>query len=139
MLRNFKERYVMPRSQLQASEIVCLEHQGVCLYAELIQVLPARQRCWVRPLLLSVSTSSADVDPHEPSVYDLRTGADLLWPLGFFRPVVDLEVIPLLTQLSPDQPLPDADPSVPSERVREAQQRLRQLMQSLWQADPGAF
>ena len=122
------------------TEIVCLEHQNLCLYAELIQVITARQRCWVRPLCLSVAPEViASPQLNRSVIYDLRTCSDLLWPLGFFRPAVDLEVIPLLAQLPPDQSPPNPDPSLLCEQLKGAQQQLRQLMQSIWQAHPEAF
>ena len=127
-----------PRPQPQTYEMVCLEHQGWCLYAEVIQAVTTRRRCWVRPLLLSQMAVSADADLTSPIVYDLRDSPDLVWPSTFFRTVMDMEVMPLLAQLQPDKPATAADPSR-SEQEQMAQQRLRQLMRSIWQTYPEAF
>jgi hypothetical protein len=90
-----------------------LEHEDTCLYAELIQIVHKNKsiRGWVRPLFLKVShtgdsiaVSSGSVgDPigfDQPSLYDLRQGADLLCPIALFRAALDTEAVPLLTQLA---------------------------------------
>jgi len=73
-------------------QIVCLEHRGTYLYAEVIQVVVSRQVCWVR----CDGHLSDGFQPYDQmsQLYDLRGVADLLWPVKFFRPA--LEVIPLL-------------------------------------------
>ncbi|OCQ93346.1 hypothetical protein BCD67_03660 [Oscillatoriales cyanobacterium USR001] len=77
----------------QSSQIICLEFGSTYLYAEVIQVVVARQLCWTRPLMLV--TLLSDVN----HLLDLRDGADLLLPLSLFRAAFDTEVIPFLTDL----------------------------------------
>lgn len=115
----------------QPRQIVCLEHESTCLYAEIIQVVVSRQVCWVRPLLLSVFP--VGFQPYEPlsPTYDLRLAADLLWPIKLFRPALDTEVIPLLSQLLALEPQLEADP--------DAQHQFRQFIHQVWQAHPGVF
>ncbi len=118
----------MNSSNFQPHQIVCLEHQGTCLYAEVIQVVVSRQLCWVRPLLIGSLTPIAS-DESLP-LKDLRNGSDLLWPLALFRPALDTEVIPLLAMLPPLSQ---------SERNPVAGQQLNQFIHQVWQADKGAF
>lgn len=122
-------------ADFQTYQIVYLEHQQTRLYAEVIQVVQARRTCWVRPLILSVSStnqlSPAFWSEPVPKLYDLRQGADLLWPIALFRAALDAEVIPLLTQL---QTTHGTDiPSVPAHR------QLNQFIRQIWQAYPEAF
>jgi hypothetical protein len=112
----------------QPCQIVCLEHQNRCLYAEIIQVLPSRGRFWLRPLMLGIWSLDADGSFTEPpgELYDLRQGADLVWPTTGFRLAWDTEVIPLLMQLetlakSPDHPI-------------LAHRQLRDFVDRVWQA-----
>ncbi len=81
-------------TDFQPHQIVCLEHEGTCLYAEVIQVVVSRQLCWVRPLVLSALTNECSSEP--PSLIDVRSEADLIWPITLFRPALDTEVVPLL-------------------------------------------
>lgn len=110
----------------QPSQIVCLEHEGMYLYTEVIQIVESRQLCWTRPLMLAVAPLLTDPFPQPPILYDLRQGADLLWPLSFFRTALDTEVVPLLAQLqaSKDQ----------SEAVESAQLQLSHFVRQVWQA-----
>jgi len=111
---------------LQSRQIVSLAHEDTRLYAEVIQVAQSRQICWVRPLMLvecSHLYSSCG-----PQIHDLRSAADLLWPLASFQPAIDTEVIPLLVQLSLKPHPVDNSPS--------QQKQLRQFVQQLWQAQP---
>jgi len=132
-------------SDFQPRQILCLEHEGICLYAEVIQVVVSRQLCWVRPLLLGVLTKSTQLSPWDgermlPSdsfsfdetllLTDLRFEADLLWPITLFRPALDIEVIPLLAML-PSLPQSERDPTVA--------RRLNQFIHQVWQAYKGAF
>lgn len=114
----------------QPRQIVCLEHADTYLYAEVIQVVVSRRLCWVRPLLLGVLAGSFQYAQPSP-LYDLRSSADLLWPITLFRPALDTEVLPLLTQLLALEPPPEHDPV--------AQQQLNQFIHQVWQAHPDAF
>ncbi|MGE5656018.1 MAG: hypothetical protein ACM37W_05335 [Actinomycetota bacterium] len=119
-------------------QVVCLEYGGLCLYAEAIQVVAARQVCWVRPLMLVTSVSEGNQvsqwqsqEAAQRFLWDLRDGADLLWPVSLFRAALDTEVIPLLTQLH----------SLGSEGkdATAAHQELRHFVGQVWQAYPSAF
>jgi hypothetical protein len=116
-------------------QIVCLEHENTCLYAEIIEFVAQRQVCWVRPLLLAVPTTDNDspsiVSPKPLILYNLRQGADLLWPACLFRPALDTEVIPLLVQL--DQ----SDNE--SANSSDAHTQLSCFVREIWQAYKSAF
>ena len=83
----------------QPNQIIYLEHGGTRLYTEVIQIVEWRQICWVRPLMIVVSPLSTAPASEHPILYDLRQGADLLWPSILFQPALDTEVVPLLAQL----------------------------------------
>ncbi|XZN89081.1 MAG: hypothetical protein ACM65M_15495 [Microcoleus sp.] len=115
-------------------QIVSLECGDACLHSEVIQVVEARQVCWVRPLMLVVFLSPDDFGDRlspEYSLLDLRDGADLLWPLNLFRAALDTEVISLLTQLH----------SLDSEKKDGviASRQLRDFVDRVWTAFPTAF
>ncbi len=103
-------------------QIVSLEHDDSKLYAEVIQVVISRHLCWVRPLLLLVKSSESE----PPLINDLREASDLLWPLDFFRPALDTEVIPILSQVLAKEPKPEIDSST--------KQLLHQFIHEVWQA-----
>ena len=111
-------------------QIVSLECGDACLHSEVIQVVEARQVCWVRPLMLVVSVSGKD-SPTEYTLSDLRDGADLLWPLSLFRAALDTEVISLLTELH----------SLDAEKKDGAiaSRQLREFIDRVWEAFPSAF
>ncbi|AFZ06948.1 hypothetical protein Osc7112_2517 [Oscillatoria nigro-viridis PCC 7112] len=111
-------------------QIVSLECGDACLHSEVIQVVEARQVCWVRPLMLVVSASGKDLAA-EYTLSDLRDGADLLWPGSLFRAALDTEVISLLTQLQ----------SLDSEKKDGAiaSRQLRDFVDRVWEAFPSAF
>lgn len=104
-------------------QIVCLQHESSNLYAEVIQVVQSRPVCWVRPLLLAEFPPG---DSCQPLIYDLRSTADLVWPLSLFRSALDTEVIPLLVDISASQPRLDRDPV--------ALNQLNQFIYKVWQA-----
>ena len=108
----------------QPSQIVCLEHQETRLYAEVIQIVESRQVAWVRPLMLVVSLSNQlDYEPF--TFYDLRQGADLLWPSNLFRPALDTEVLPLFTHLQISK--------TQGENQQLAHQQLQRFIRQVWQ------
>jgi len=135
------ERQVLMDSgaSFQPCQIVCLEHEAVRLYAEVIQIVKERQVCWVRPLAMMVlSASSAELPlAHQGLVdenavlYDLRQGADLLWPASLFRPALDMEVMPVLMQLY--------NAEIQSKPRLTARQRLNYFVREVWQANTTAF
>jgi hypothetical protein len=115
-------------------QIVSLECGDACLHSEVIQVVEARQICWVRPLMLVGLVSGKDLSdrwPEEYTLSDLRDGADLLWPLSLFRAAVDTEVISLLSQLQ----------SLDAEKKDGAiaSRQLRDFVDRVWAAFPNAF
>ena len=120
----------------QPNQIVCLEYGYTCLYAAVIQILATRKMCWVRPLLLKVFASESKSENHEENsgkftIWDLREGADLVWPICLFREAIDTEFIPLLTELESldsqekDQPV--------------SHQKLKHFIRNVWQAYPDVF
>ncbi|WP_333139321.1 MULTISPECIES: hypothetical protein [unclassified Microcoleus] len=111
-------------------QIVSLECGDACLHSEVIQVVEARQVCWVRPLMLVVSAWGKDLSA-EYTLSDLRDGADLLWPLSLFREAFDTEVISLLTELH----------SLDAEKKDGAiaSRQLRDFVDRVWEAFPSAF
>ena len=120
-------------SNFQPGEIVCLEHEGICLYAEVIQILEGRPMFWVRPLMLAVWPSDSQTFPELPAqLYDLRQGSDLVWPMNRFRPALDLEVIPLLTEL-------ETATDKPPDTLVIARRQLRDFVQQVWEAYPDAL
>lgn len=108
----------------QPSQIVCLEHQETRLYAEVIQIVESRKVVWVRPLMLVVSPSN-QLDSEPFSFYDLRQGADLLWPSHLFRPALDTEVLPLFTYLQTSK--------TQGENQQLAHQQLQCFVRQVWQ------
>ncbi|WP_422614759.1 hypothetical protein [Microcoleus asticus] len=115
-------------------QIVSLECGNACLHSEVIQVVEARQVCWVRPLMLVVLLSGQDLSAQwseEYTLSDLRDGADLLWPGSLFRAALDTEVISLLSQLQ----------SLDSEKKDGAiaSRQLREFVDRVWEAFPSAF
>lgn len=122
--------------KFQPRQIVCLEHENTRLYTEVIEVVASRQICWVRPLMLAVSPIGNDslpaFSPEQLNLYDLRQGADLLWPASLFRIALDTEVIPLLVQLDdPDE--------VQQANNLEAHKQLSCFVRKVWQASKSAF
>ena len=97
---------------LKPQQVVCFSHAQFVLYGEVIQVIESRGYCWVRPLFL-LEHCSADSDTHrefDPSAcLDMRGSSDLVYPLHYFRPAHDEELIPLLPLLADDDP--SRDPS----------------------------
>jgi hypothetical protein len=112
-------------------QIVCLACDQTLLYGEVIQVLEDRQMCWVRPLVLVDEQQSTDANvssfgpgskQHLQPVID---GPDLLWPLSYFQPALDTDVIPVLTAVRTTK--------LTEKTSRQtANQRLRQFMEKLW-------
>ena len=131
-----KQDSIGSASQFQPRQIVCLEYETIRLYSEVIEVVVSRQLCWVRPLALAVSQVDHDplslFSPEQTIVYDLRQGADLLWPASLFRGALDTEVIPLLVQLENPNDVQLANNS-------EAHKQLSRFVLKVWQAYKDAF
>lgn len=133
-------------------QILCLKHAELLLYAELIQVVQARQMCWVRPLaLLALQTplagsslNSPELGPLEAiALYDLRQSADLLCPASLFDQALDTEVIPVLAQLNAlkswSEDNPNDNRASDSEENGSARQHLQEFIRRVWQAHPDVF
>ncbi|NEN97049.1 MAG: hypothetical protein F6K50_16365 [Moorea sp. SIO3I7] len=120
--------------EFQPHQIICLEHDNTRLYAEVIEFVSSRQMCWVRSMIL-VTLHSQEPVPVEPpeqlTLYDLRSGPDLLWPASLLRLALDTEVIPLLVRLD--------DPDVNVESDPDARQQLSYFICAVWQAYPDKF
>lgn len=107
--------------QFRPRQIVFLECGTTRLYGEMIQVIPARSRCWVRPLMLARRGANGLEE-----FYDLRQSADLVWNLSLFQPALDTEVIPLLAQLQGSDGSATADPT--------ARQQLNRFLKQMWKS-----
>jgi hypothetical protein len=122
----------------QPCQIVCLEYEDTCLYAEVVQVVSARQVCWVRPLLLTIYWLQEFAPETENAGqlcwYDLRQGSDLLLPLVLFRPALDTEVLPLFSKLYTSENELEYENG-----DRAGHQKLHQFIWQIWQARPEAF
>jgi hypothetical protein len=116
-----KQTSLIAIDEFQPSQIVCLEHQNIYLYSEVIQVISDRQLCWVRPLVLAIIRDSLTTE----KILDLRFTSDLLWPINLFRPALDTEVIPLLSELD--------SPDYRAESIQNARQQLNYYIQQFWQ------
>lgn len=115
----------------QPNQIVCLEHEGTRLYAEVIQIVESRQMCWVRPLMLVVSSSDDYIQSDRSLFYDLRHDVDLVWPAVLFRSALDTEVIPLITHLMASK--------TQTESTNLAHQQLQIFIRQVWQAYQSNF
>ena len=118
------------------SQIVCLEHKDTYLYAEVIQVLETRKMCWVRPLMLKIFSSENESKTNQEisensTLWDLREGADLVWPICLFREAIDTEVIPLLAELE----LLDSK----QKNQQVSHQQLREFVRIVWETYPDVF
>ncbi len=132
----------------QPHQIVYLQVDRVRLFAEVIQVVVDRQVLWLRPLVLKVPDIESDSlavevtiatnvdadhacsdrggwDNGRSVIYDLRLGSDLLWPMTWVKPALDIEVLPLLAALGPESPKLD-----PPNRI--AHQHLCHFIQQLY-------
>jgi hypothetical protein len=87
-------------------------------------------------LILAISSVSHDslpvVPPQQLRLYDLRQGADLLWPVTLFRPALDTEVIPLLVQL-------DDPDKVQQQNNTDAHKQLSCFIRKVWQDSRSQF
>ncbi len=81
-------------SSLKPSQIVRSSSQNYQFYGEVIAVLPARESCWVRPLILLEKKRS-----FVNNWIDLRQASDLIFPMRYFEPALDTEIMPLFTLL----------------------------------------
>lgn len=133
-----RHRTSTPHSLLKPSEFACLQQDQTCLYTEIVQVVEVRDRYWARPVLLC-EWPEEDGTERSPTVYDVRSCSDLLWPRSLFRCVLDTELIPLLSHLQPE-PLSMSDLTPDwADHLMLARKKLHQFTQALWQACPMDF
>lgn len=120
---------------LKCSQLVCLDYENLCLFAEVIQVIEIRKMCWVRPLLMQVKPANSDEEMTTGEIWDLRESIDLVLPITLFRAAMDTELLPLLCYLyQPEQAqqIAEKEPSF-------ARQQLNTLVRQLWEKYPDAF
>jgi hypothetical protein len=123
-------------SDFKDRQIVCLEHQHICLYGEVIQVIHQRKLCWVRPLIIAIATYNdrynylsefSNIEEFEEFI-DVRDTSDLLWPIDLFRLALDTEVIPVLSKLENVTFNNDGDSD------RKNSQKLHWFIKEVWKA-----
>ena len=86
----------------RSQEIVYIEDKGIRLFAEVIQTIPDRNRCWVKPLALAKY-----IDFQFRLLHDLQECAQLILPVSLFRSALDTEVIPVMMDLFQLEKIPD--------------------------------
>ncbi len=127
-------------SQLQPSQIVCLELGATCLYAEVVQIIETRRLCWARPLVLvgdlpeTEDFSRSSEHRFERSCHDLRQGSDLLLPAVLFRQALDIEAVPLLSSLYRLDVIAHSEPN-----AIVARRQLNEFIRQICQAHPDVF
>lgn len=87
----------------QPYQIVALDDEQSCLYAEVIQIIEIKQSCWVRPLVLADFEQKLIISDNIrtfSNIIDLRWTSDLILPISVFRTALDTEILPLWTYLS---------------------------------------
>jgi hypothetical protein len=83
-------------------EIVCIDSGDLRLFAEVIQLIPERDRCWAKPLVLAIY-----VEYQLELLHDLRECSQLILPIYLFRSALDTEVIPVMMDLFELEKTPD--------------------------------
>jgi hypothetical protein len=83
-------------------EIVCIDSGELRLFAEVIQLIPERNRCWAKPLILANY-----VEYQLELLHDLRECSQLILPIDLFRSALDTEVIPVMMDLFELEKTPD--------------------------------
>jgi hypothetical protein len=78
----------------RSQEIVYIEYNELRLFAEVIQTIPDRNRCWVKPLALAKYT-----DFKFELLHDLQECAQLILSASLFRSALDTDVIPVMMEL----------------------------------------
>lgn len=125
-------------SEFQDGQIVYLQHKTMRLYAEAIQVIKPRQLCWARPLALIQLPDTLDINPYQPLVlHDLRQGSDLLLPISLFHIALDIDAIPVITQLN--APKNDLSTELWANHTQIAPLLLQNFIHQIWQADSEQF
>lgn len=111
------------------NQVVCIERGQLRLFAEVVQMVPERSRCWARPVAI------AQVMPDSLSLgllHDLRESAHLLLPAVMFRAALDVEVMPLMTALyHPEKTELGEDAPLELRSESTTRQALHQFVQGL--------
>ena len=76
------------------NQIICIDLDELRLFAEVIQMIPERDRLWARPLALAKQENFDLLLLH-----DLREAPQLILPPALFREAMDTEVMPLMSEL----------------------------------------
>jgi hypothetical protein len=129
------------------NQVVCLDSEDTHLYAEVVQLIPSRQLCWVRPLILLSYAQWPPLGwpPLDELILDsplgsglgaqgmdLRSCSDLLLPGVLFRAAIDTEAIPILSYLY--------DPERAAHPETElANRQIHQLIHAICKAHPEIF
>lgn len=125
-------------ASFQPHQILCLEHNGAVLYAEVIQIVPERGLCWVRPLALLQLAPFEQTSQAAP-LRDLRQSPDLLYPHSLFRAALDTEVVPILTELNTLKPPAEGSSAASLREDHSARHQLQDFIRQVWQSHPEAF
>lgn len=125
-------------SEFQDGQIIYLQHEAMRLYAEAIQVIKSRQLCWARPLALVQLPDKLDTNPCQPLIlHDLRQGSDLLLPISLFHIALDIDAVPVITQLN--APKNDLTTDLWANNGQTAPLLLQNFIHQIWQADSEQF
>lgn len=106
--------------KLKPNQIVYLEHHQTHLYGRVIQTVPSRHLCWLRPVAL---VTLNPLLPSQLEYIDLRLASDLLWPSQQFQPAIDTEAMPLLARFATTEAALEA---------KSATACLRNFLTQLW-------
>lgn len=115
MLENF-------RFCFSPQEIVCIDSGNLRLFAEVIQLIPDRNRCWAKPLVLANY-----VEFQLEFLHDLQECSQLILPIELFRSALDTEVIPVMMDLFELEKTPDRS----TNDISLSRQALNQFVRSL--------
>ena len=88
------------------NQIICIELDDLRLFAEVIQMIPDRDRLWARALALA---KQKNFNLH--LLHDLREAPQLILPPSLFREALDTEVMPLMTELFQLEALAKPEPN----------------------------
>jgi hypothetical protein len=129
---NFVMVHLEASVQFSPNQVVCLEQEGLRLFGEVVQMVPLRSRCWVRPLAMAqVLEESLELR----LLYDLRESSHLVLPAQLFREALDTELIPLMSVLFH----PDKESLEESSDSESARQAIHQLIRQISVAQADAF
>jgi hypothetical protein len=106
------------------NQIICIDLDSLRLFAEVIQMIPDRDRLWARPLAL------AEQENYDLRLlHDLREAPQLILPPALFREALDTEVMPLMTELFQLEAVAKPEPSTEVLGRQALQAFIRSLLQ----------